>query len=651
MEDGIGRLLASDERGRWAGNHLRTAFSIGSGYALTAWHCVRDIGGTEARVWLRLRHRGSSPGYVDVPMRCQLHVAPLDVALLIVDDTPRPTREGVLTVQESRDLLDRVALPLGISLEPHDRVRIAGFPQANPAEWCVMLSGEVSQVDTVIDDANVTRLYVQQFGTYSPESPRGMSGGPVLRRFPDRSERVVAILSAFPDGGNGQIALGAEVLCRRIADLVEVFPPVAEALRSAAPEPCAEGYRPGLRGGLTLSPDVQAAYLPRLAAGPLASLVPFSWTLEELSGLRLEVSRHSREISKMVDMLDVLCEGLKAKRVFLALGGGRLELGQLQATYRHQIGAWPDGCSADALLVEAASVGIAERRTSAAKPLGALARFLVGVAALLRISPHDNDVMMGWIDSLGHQLADAQRHYCESLDSPAWLLIDMGDEPRPDASPWPAMVTWMLLSRNDEIAGEPIRCEPSEAGLRQALGEILRVVPPARPLLVDLAVPRALMEEGIEHWPVLDVDGEAESLSTDCHPRLRWSRRRRDARLRNRLLDRLGQASWEADPEQWLRNDPRCACFLGGRDTTVHDSLRMLLRDGCGFVIWFSAGLPGQTMKEVANAARKVPPPARRHMLPDHLPSFLGNHPVIIWDDPEGRGEFRLPPLAIPESP
>ena len=187
--------------------------------------------------------------------------------------------------------------------------------------------------------------------------------------------------------------------------------------------------------------------------------------------------------------------------------------------------------------------------------------------------------MTGWIDSLGYQLADAQRHYTESLESPAWLLIDLGDEPRPGASSWPAMVTWTLLSRDDEIAGEPVGCEPTEAGLRRALCEILQVIPPARPLLVDLAVPRALMEAGIEQWPVLEVDGEAEPLSTDCHPRLRWSRRRRDVRLHNRLLDRLRQASWEGDPEQWLRNDPRRACFLGGREKAAHaDSLRMLLR-------------------------------------------------------------------------
>ncbi len=648
MEDGIGLLLASDECGSWAGGHLRTAFSIGGGHALTAWHCVRDIGGTEARVWLRLRRGDGAPGYADLPMRCALREESLDAALLVIDDKPRPARENGLIARESRDLLDQVALPLATFVEPYHRVRIGGFPQANPAQWCVMLHGEVSQVDTTIDGAKATRLFVKQLGAYSPESPRGMSGGPVLRRLADGSERVVAISYAFPDAGDGQTALGAELLCRRIAHLADVFPPVAEALRWAGAEPAARVQRPSWHGGLAFSPDVQHAYLPRLGA----ALAPVHWTLEELSGLHLNVTRPGEGASKAAAMLGALCEGLRAKRVFLALGGGQLELGQLQATYRHQIGAWPDGGSADALLVEAASAGMAERQASGARPLGALARFVVGVAALLRIPPQESEAMTGWIDSLGHQPADAQRHYTESLESPAWLLIDLGDEPRPDASPWPAMVTWTLLSRDDEIAGEPISCEPTEAGLRRALCKILRVIPPARPLLVDLAVPRALMEAGIEHWPVLEVDGEAEPLSTDCHPRLRWSRRRRDMTLHNRLLNRLRQASWEWDPEQWLQNDPRCACFLGGREKAAHDdSLRMLLRAGCGFVIWFSAGLPGPTLDRVTSAVRQVPASARRHMLPDHLPPFHADHPVVIWDDPQGRGEFLFPPLAVPESP
>jgi hypothetical protein len=102
--------------------------------------------------------------------------------------------------------------------------------------------------------------------------------------------------------------------------------------------------------------------------------LPASWTLDELSELRRKLEVNGQGISMVTDTLTALCGALAAKRVFLAVGGSRLELGQLQVTYRHEIGAWPDGNSADALLVEAASAGIVERRRpSAVGPLGALA--------------------------------------------------------------------------------------------------------------------------------------------------------------------------------------------------------------------------------------------------------------------------------------
>jgi hypothetical protein len=202
------------------------------------------------------------------------------------------------------------------------------------------------------------------------------------------------------------------------------------------------------------------------------------------------------------------------------------------------------------------------------------------------------------------------------------------------------------------MTGEPVPCEATPDGLRRALMDILRLVPPARPLLVDLAVPRALMDEGIEHWPILEVDGAREPLSPECRPRLRWSRRRRDIRLHNRLLDRIERASWDGGARHWLRNDPRRACFLGGRDLqSREDQLRGLLREGCGFVIWFPSGMPASAVRQITRAVRKVPVSARRGVLPDQLPDFNEDHLVIIWDDPQGRGKFRLPPLVVPESP
>jgi hypothetical protein len=401
-----------------------------------------------------------------------------------------------------------------------------------------------------------------------------------------------------------------------------------------------------------LSPDVRESYRLMLSTALASPDLPVSWTLDELSELQRKVKADGRGVSKEADTLAALCQALAAKPAFLAVGGSRLELGQLQVIYRREIGSWPDGNSADALLAEAASAGIAERRRlTATGPLGALARFVVGVAAALKVPPQEGDLTAGWIGSLGHQLADAQAHYSQRQDDSAWLVIDFGDEPRHDTAPWPTTVTWTLLARDDAMAGEPIRCEPTADGLRQALIEVLRLAPPARPLLVDLVVPRVLMDAGIEHWPVLEVDGALEPLSAECRPRLRWSRRRRDARLRNRLLDRIEQASWEGKATHWLQNDPRRACFLGGRDVqSREDLLRVMLREGCGFVIWFPRGMTDSAVRQIAKAIRTVPVPARRGVLPDQLPNFKENRPAVIWDDPQGRGAFRLPPLVIPES-
>jgi hypothetical protein len=465
---------------------------------------------------------------------------------------------------------------------------------------------------------------------------------------------VVAVFSGFPHGSNDQIALGGEALCRRIAHLIDIFPPIAELLQSAAPEPdSTEGIRPGILSTLTLSGDVQEAYRQALDAADGASATTRTWTLDELTELQQRATANARGPSKTADALTALREALIAKPIFLAVGGSGVQLGQLQVTYRREIGAWPGGSSADALLVEAANVTIAERRAEASMPLSALARFLIGVAALLGVPPKQGSAMAHWINSLGHQLADAQQHYAQRLGDPAWLLIDLGDEPRPGAAaPWPTTVTWIRFTRDNDPVGGSVRCEPTADGLRRALSAVLHLVPPARPLLVDLAVPRALMDEGIEHWPILEVDGEAEALSVDCSPRLRWSRRRRDVRLFNRLLDRMEQASWEGDAKQWLRNDPRHACFLGGSDVQAPtDPLRVLLRDGCGFVIWFPGGLPASAVRKISKYVRGVPVPARILDLPDNLPTFHEGRPVIIWDDPRGRREFHLPPPVMPESP
>jgi hypothetical protein len=471
VEAGIGRLLTSEERREWPSGTLRTAFAIGCGRALTAWHCVRDVGGEQAHLWLRLQSRKSSQAYTDVPMRYENHLANLDIAVLIVDDGYQAASEDSLSVSDLRRCLDSVALPLGVSVEPLDIVRIAGFPQENPADWCVMFSGKVTQVDASIGHAAATRLFIDELAARYPESPKGMSGGPVLRKYSDGKERVVAVLSIFPPGQKPGTALGGEFLCRRIAHTVMEFHAVAEVLKTAEAE---DNPTKGIWTDpttLTLSLDVRETYRHVFSSDANLSEAPVSWALDELSRIREDSAACGR--SKAVDTLTALCRALVAKQVFLALGGSRLGLGQLQVVYRCEIGAWPDGRSADALLVEAASVGIAERQSSDPHPLGALVRFMVGVAAALGVLPREGDPMARWIAFLGHQLRDVQDHYRERWDSPAWLFIDLGDEPRPKISPWPTTVTWTKVTADDEVVWDSISCQPTPeacAGRRSTTG-------------------------------------------------------------------------------------------------------------------------------------------------------------------------------------
>lgn len=404
----------------------------------------------------------------------------------------------------------------------------------------------------------------------------------------------------------------------------------------------------------TLSPDVRESFRAALAATLRPYGLPGNWDLDELSELRRKTEADGLGACRATDLLTALCEALAAKPVFRALGGDLLRLEELQLIYEREIRAWPEVNSADALLVEAADRGIAERRSPVTEPLGALARFMVGVAATRKVPLADGAPLASWVESTGHQVADARAHYAQRLDDPAWLILDLGDEPKPGTPPWPDLVTWMVLTGDDVIPGTPVPCQQSADGLRRALARVMRQVQAlaAGRLFVDLAVPRALMDEGIEHWPVIDVDEVPEPLSAWHSPRLRWARRYRDARLYYRLLDRTTRASWHGEAHEWMTGDPRRACYLGGRDAQVAaDPLRALLREGGGFAIWFPRGLRSAALEEIGTVVRGLPEMLRRNVLPDYLPRFEGSLPAIIWDDPRGRGGFRLPPILVPESP
>lgn len=108
------------------------------------------------------------------------------------------------------------------------------------------------------------------------------------------------------------------------------------------------------------------------------------------------------------------------------------------------------------------------------------------VASGIRLRPRERfaagptttcDAGTAWIASLGYQVADAQWRYQDQQGAQSWLLV-------------------------------------------------------------DLALPAALLEAGIEHWPLLP-----ESLSDRRQARLRWSQRLHDLYQRGRCSDRTAQSN------------------------------------------------------------------------------------------------------------
>jgi hypothetical protein len=491
-----------------------------------------------------------------------------------------------------------------------------------------------------------------------------MSGGPLLRRNADGTESVVGFVSSYAealDNPGTRTALGGVVLCGRIADLRQVFPVVDENLARARTSPSAATASPSAAtAGEELSADATASL--RAALGATAAL-PTRWTADAIETVIGQLSQAQSSASRALDELRIAAEAVRAKPAFMAVEGREVELRRLYTIYRREIGAWPTGRSADALLVEAADADLHERRSGVQVPLLPLTRFLVAVACERRLPVADSSVLMEWLAVRGCQLGDARR-FEESQAEGGWLLVDLGDEPGPTDPPYPMRVGWTLYT-GDSVMGQAVATDGTREGLKRALCQVFREIPPTHPLIVDLAVPCALLTESIESWPVREVDGVLEPLSAECQPRLRWSRRQRCATLHGRLRERTNRASWDLVPQllatelledetrltNWAKAGDNSAWLLGGLPAASSESpLRRLLRAGYGFVVWLPGADREDHPKAIREAAAQLPSVARRDQLPDHLPA--GAEPsIVIWDDPRGRAQFTLPPLLSVESP
>jgi len=219
VEAGIGRLLTAAEREQWPGGDvLRSGFVIGGEWVLSAWHGVRDVGGEQARLWLRLQPVDNAVSFVEVPVRYAAHDVDLDVVLLAVDGT--------------HDGLAEVALPLGSHVRAGEAVRVGGFPERNAARHAILFNGVVESADTRIGQHPAVRVQVPAFAARYPETPAGMSGGPLLRENADLRDEVVGVVVSYPRFGDDRGATGGGVVCRRLAEVVERFPAIATLPRA-----------------------------------------------------------------------------------------------------------------------------------------------------------------------------------------------------------------------------------------------------------------------------------------------------------------------------------------------------------------------------------------------------------------------------------
>ena len=407
---------------------------------------------------------------------------------------------------------------------------------------------------------------------------------------------------------------------------------------------------------------------------PLATVgigVPDRWGRAELARLHRESQEASQTTSDAKDLLEALCIALNAMPVFERIGGHDIGIRKLQDLYNRHVGRWPDASSREAMLIQAASVTIAERHNDDHERPTALARFMLGIAGC-RKAPNaaspDDPILCGlkdWItETLRQQRDDANAYFANKVGGRTWALIELHADEQATVSTWPDRVVVDLVREHGPGETYNIRCAAkSEEGLRQALRRAISKLPDAK-VCVDLFMPRHLLDAGVEHYEVVQVGVTYETMSRNLDPRLRWRMHRYDRRLRERLQQRAEKLDWTAPPEMipqaagvdpvklesWLKSRGNAGMgyppyFSGNSpDRAGHDLLGTLLQEGHGFVVWFGPDTPNNIKQKAVHLAAGRSALERRHELPEVLTDRLGQHrPSIIWSDPEGRGAFALP--------
>jgi hypothetical protein len=222
----VGRLVTEAERSArrsdetserpFAGEVLRSAFPISDRHILTALHCVEGL----RSLWLRLPVAGVRPSFVYIPVVMESSRPVLDVAVVTIDHS----RLSAVDLDEAgaRRLLGAAALRLGTSVRRGATVWVEGFPVDRSASNTTTLTGRVESVSDIHAGAPFLLLGVPAFAAYTPDDPRGMSGGPVLVDGSD-GETAVGVLVKVPVARAGGKALGGTVVAAPIAQLLDVL--------------------------------------------------------------------------------------------------------------------------------------------------------------------------------------------------------------------------------------------------------------------------------------------------------------------------------------------------------------------------------------------------------------------------------------------
>lgn len=433
-----------------------------------------------------------------------------------------------------------------------------------------------------------------------------------------------------------------------------------------------------LAGPAFSSAEVRDRYGPILRLAGLE--VPDRWDASALDELR----RLHKARDATSDLLEALSVALDAVPILEQVGGREIAFNKLVYLYHRHVGCWPDASTREGLLIQAASAGILEQRAAALnqgfrpEPLVALARFLLGIAghwnALTRRNAAPTldhpllDGLADWLTETLRQQREDAAHYLETMTGGrVWALIELIAPESPEGN-WPDAIVIHTVTEHGTGKPQRMPCTPTKDGVLTALRDVVNDGFLERDVVVDLVMPRHLLEAGIEHWEVVKVGTWHESLTRHYQPRLRWSMHVHDTRLRKRLKQRDRDVNWLAAPEtipEHVTSDPASfEAWLDEQDRpggkhppyftarTVRsrnqaddfDPLGRLLQEGYGFAVWFGSGTPAGVTKGAQEAANGLSAPERRNELPQRLAVSLRAHrPAVIWSDPDGRDGLPLP--------